>query len=63
MHKPSPEPFKEIVQRLQVLPKECIMVGDWPGLDVVGASKVGMKTAFANMVILLEPFTLEQISI
>ena len=48
MHKPSPEPFKEIVQRLQVLPEECIMVGDWPERDVVGASKVGMKTAFAK---------------
>ena len=47
-HKPSPEPFKKIIERLNVLPEECIMVGDWPERDVVGASKVGMKTAFAR---------------
>ena len=47
-HKPSPEPFKKIVERLDVIPEECIMVGDWPERDVVGASKVGMKTAFAK---------------
>ncbi|MDB3868762.1 HAD-IIIA family hydrolase [Candidatus Marinimicrobia bacterium] len=47
-HKPSPEPFKKIVERLNIAPKECIMVGDWPDRDVVGASKVGMKTAFAK---------------
>lgn len=47
-HKPSPEPFKKIVERLNIAPKECIMVGDWPARDVVGASKVGMKTAFAK---------------
>ena len=47
-HKPSPEPFKKILERLDVSAEECIMVGDWPERDVVGARKVGMKTAFAK---------------
>ena len=47
-HKPSPEPFKKILERLDISAEECIMVGDWPERDVVGARKVGMKTAFAK---------------
>jgi len=47
-HKPSPEPFRKIVERLDVPSEYSIMVGDWPERDVVGAKDVGMKTAFAK---------------
>ncbi len=47
-HKPSPIPFKLILQRLNVSPAEALMVGDWAERDMVGAKKVGMKTAFAR---------------
>lgn len=46
--KPSPKPFKVILEKLNVKPKEALMVGDWAERDIVGASKVGMKTAFAR---------------
>ena len=48
MHKPSPEPFKKISSLLKVSPLNTLMVGDWPGRDVIGAKKLGMKTAFAK---------------
>jgi putative hydrolase of the HAD superfamily len=46
--KPSPLPFKKILERLEVKPEEALMVGDWADRDIVGAAKVGMKTAFAR---------------
>ncbi len=46
--KPSPLPFKMVLERLGVKPEEALMVGDWAERDIVGASKVGMKTAFAR---------------
>ncbi len=46
--KPSPVPFMKILEKLKVKPGEAIMVGDWAERDMVGASKVGMKTAFAR---------------
>ena len=42
------EPFRKIVERLDVPSEYSIMVGDWPERDVVGAKDVGMKTAFAK---------------
>jgi len=48
MHKPSPEPFKKISELLNTLPENSLMVGDWPERDVIGAKKLGMKTAFAK---------------
>ena len=48
MHKPSPEPFKKITSLLKVHPENSLMVGDWPERDVIGAKKLGMKTAFAK---------------
>ncbi|GAB1348457.1 TIGR02253 family HAD-type hydrolase [Ignavibacteriales bacterium] len=46
--KPSPVPFLAILKKLEVNPAEAIMVGDWAERDIVGASNVGMKTAFAK---------------
>lgn len=46
--KPSPVPFKTILQKMDVMPEESIMVGDWVERDIVGAAQIGMKTAFAK---------------
>ena len=46
--KPSEKPFKMCLDALDLDPEETIMVGDWPERDVVGAQKLGMKTAFAR---------------
>lgn len=46
--KPSPVPFKKVLDTLNVNPNEALMVGDWAERDMVGAAKVGMKTVFAR---------------
>ncbi|MBS1904896.1 MAG: HAD-IA family hydrolase [Bacteroidetes bacterium] len=46
--KPSEKPFRKVLELLEVKPEEALMVGDWPERDIVGAKKVGMKTAFAR---------------
>jgi putative hydrolase of the HAD superfamily len=46
--KPNPAPFRLILERLEVKPEEALMVGDWADRDIVGAAKIGMKTAFAR---------------
>jgi putative hydrolase of the HAD superfamily len=46
--KPSPEPFKKILEKLTIKPSEALMVGDWVERDIEGAKKIGMKTAFAR---------------
>ncbi len=46
--KPSPIPFLKVLELLNVKPEEAIMVGDWAERDILGAAKVGMKTAFAR---------------
>ena len=46
--KPSPEPFREILRRLDVSADEALMIGDWPERDMVGAASVGMKSVFAR---------------
>ncbi len=46
--KPSPEPFQLILDKLNVKPEEALMVGDWAERDIIGAAKLGMKTAFAR---------------
>lgn len=46
--KPSPAPFLLALERLQAIPSETIMVGDWAERDMVGAKNIGMKTAFAK---------------
>lgn len=46
--KPDPAPFRLALDLLQVEPHEAIMVGDWAERDMVGATAVGMRTAFAK---------------
>jgi len=45
MHrKPDPAPFERALAELGRAPHEVVMVGDRPEKDIVGASKVGMRT-------------------
>jgi putative hydrolase of the HAD superfamily len=46
--KPAPAPFREVLRRLDVVPHEALMIGDWAERDVVGAKSLGMKTVFAR---------------
>ncbi|MBL7191522.1 TIGR02253 family HAD-type hydrolase [bacterium] len=46
--KPNPKPFLKALELLQVKAEEALMVGDWPQRDMAGASKLGIKTAFAR---------------
>ena len=46
--KPAPEPFKLVLQKLQVEPEETIMVGDWAERDIYGAKLLKMRTVFAR---------------
>ena len=45
--KPSSLPFEMALKKLGLKPGSSLMIGDWPERDVVGAKKIGMKTAFA----------------
>jgi putative hydrolase of the HAD superfamily len=44
--KPAPEPFIEVLRRLQVAPHDAVMVGDDPVNDIEGARAVGIRTIF-----------------
>ncbi|MBI5390851.1 TIGR02253 family HAD-type hydrolase [Candidatus Woesearchaeota archaeon] len=46
--KPSMLPFKAALEKLNVKPGECLMVGDWVERDIVGAKRIGMKTCYAK---------------
>jgi putative hydrolase of the HAD superfamily len=46
--KPSPVPFNLALDKLNLRPEECLMIGDWAERDIVGAKIVGMKTVFAR---------------
>ena len=48
VRKPNPEPFRKVLEMLQIEPGEALMVGDWAERDVLGAAQVGMKTVFAR---------------
>lgn len=43
--KPEPYPFQMALERLGTPPQETLMVGDQLPTDVVGASRMGMRTA------------------
>ncbi|MEF3279435.1 MAG: HAD family hydrolase [Elusimicrobiota bacterium] len=46
--KPSPKPFKKIIELMNITPGKTIMVGDWAERDIVGAKNIGMITAWAK---------------
>jgi putative hydrolase of the HAD superfamily len=46
--KPSPMPFKKVLEKIDVRPECAIMVGDWEERDILGAANIGMRTAFAR---------------
>ena len=46
--KPSTKPFLVGFKKLNVKPRECLMVGDRPERDIKGAKKLGMITCFAK---------------
>lgn len=46
--KPHIRPFKIILKKLRLKPKECLMVGDRPEIDINGAKKAKMLTCFAR---------------
>ena len=46
--KPHSKPFLMALEKLNVLPAEAIMIGDWVERDMVGAKKVGLQTVFAR---------------
>jgi putative hydrolase of the HAD superfamily len=46
--KPSPAPFRRVLERLEVAPRDALMIGDWAERDVVGAKSLGMTTVFAR---------------
>jgi putative hydrolase of the HAD superfamily len=46
--KPAPQPFQKALELLGTRPHETIMVGDWAERDIVGAQKLGIKTAWAK---------------
>ncbi|WP_155590747.1 HAD family hydrolase [Lysinibacillus cavernae] len=41
--KPNPQLFIRALEKLNVLPNECIFIGDHPENDVKGAQRIGMK--------------------
>lgn len=46
--KPAPEPFRKVMNLLELSPEEVIMVGDWPDRDMRGASALGIRTVYAR---------------
>lgn len=47
-YKPSPAPFRKVLEKMGIEPAEALMVGDWPERDIVGAAELGIKTVFAR---------------
>jgi putative hydrolase of the HAD superfamily len=45
--KPSPKGFKMVLSALNVDAKDCLMVGDNPKRDVIGAKRIGIKMCLA----------------
>jgi putative hydrolase of the HAD superfamily len=47
-YKPSPAPFRMVLDKMGIGADEALMVGDWPERDIVGAAEVGIRTVFAR---------------
>jgi putative hydrolase of the HAD superfamily len=48
MRKPDPEIFRRAAARLDAEPHECVMVGDNPNTDVLGAKRCGMRAVWVR---------------
>lgn len=46
--KPDPRFFREILRRMDMLPQECIMVGNTYEKDIAPAKAVGMRTVWLS---------------
>lgn len=46
--KPRPEPFRMVLERLEVAPHQAVMIGDWPERDIVGGRDAGLHTVYAR---------------
>jgi putative hydrolase of the HAD superfamily len=46
--KPSPVPFRQVLEHFGVEPENAMMVGDWPERDVQGAVQLGIVSVFAR---------------
>jgi HAD superfamily hydrolase (TIGR01450 family) len=46
--KPAPLLFEYALQYLGVAPAQCLMVGDRPDTDIIGAQKMGIQTALVR---------------
>jgi HAD superfamily hydrolase (TIGR01549 family) len=47
-NKPDPRPFLHVCKLLKVEPDECVMVGDHPETDLLGAKRLGMATVLVK---------------
>lgn len=47
-YKPSPAPFRKVLDTTGIPASEALMVGDWPERDIVGAAVLGIRTVFAR---------------
>jgi len=43
--KPNPQIYRTVLEKLGVKPREALMVGDTPEIDIIPPKKLGMKTA------------------
>ena len=48
MGKPQPLLFEMAMQRLGADPADCIMIGDRPDTDILGAQRLGLRTALVR---------------
>ncbi len=46
--KPEPLLYEIALQQLQVQPEDCLMIGDRPDTDIIGAQRLGIKTALVR---------------
>jgi putative hydrolase of the HAD superfamily len=48
IRKPDPRIFQMACERLQIQPKDCLMIGDNLSADIEGAKRIGMQTVWVS---------------
>jgi putative hydrolase of the HAD superfamily len=48
VRKPDPIPFRKALELVKAKPAEALMVGDWAERDILGAKRLGIRTAWAK---------------